>query len=138
MVEGASIDKRSHAADQERVIWDTIEFDRAVAVALEFAKRTNSDKDPDNDTLVIVTADHDCGGMAIIGVGNEHYVPSTMGKAVRDYAGVFRFLPEQVLPFTTELRPRRTRLPGGPEPVAQAAARLGRRPGSLRELDRRP
>ena len=38
--------------------------------------------------------------MAIIGVGNEHYVPSAMGKAVRDYAGVFRFLPEQVLPFT--------------------------------------
>lgn len=100
MVEGASIDKRSHAADSERVIWDTIEFDRAVAVALEFAKGTNSDKDPDNDTLVIVTADHDCGGMAIIGVGNEHYVPSIMGKAVRDYAGVFRFLPEQVLPFT--------------------------------------
>ena len=101
MVEGASIDKRAHAADQERSIWDTIEFDRAVAVALEFAKGTNTDRNPDNDTLVIVTADHESGGMAIIGVGNEHYVPSTMGKAVRDYAGVFRFLPEQVLPFTT-------------------------------------
>jgi len=100
MVEGASIDKRAHAADPERSIWDTIEFDRAVAVALEFAARTNSDRDLDNDTLVIVTADHESGGMAIIGVGNEHYVPATMGKAVRDYAGVFRFLPEQVLPFT--------------------------------------
>lgn len=100
MVEGASIDKRAHAADSERSIWDTIEFDRAVAVALEFAGRTNGDRDPDNDTLVIVTADHECGGMAIIGVGNERYAPSAIGKAVRDYVGVFRFVPEQVLDLT--------------------------------------
>lgn len=100
MVEGASIDKRAHAADSERAIWDTIELDRAVAVALDFAARTNADRDPDNDTLVIVTADHECGGMAIIGVGNERYAPSALGKAVRDYAGVFRFAPEQVLDLT--------------------------------------
>ena len=100
MVEGASIDKRSHAADQERVIWDTIEFDRAVAAAVEFARAANADKDPDNDTLVIVTADHECGGMAIVAVGNEHYTPAIAGKAVRDYAAVFRFLPEQQLPFS--------------------------------------
>ena len=100
MVEGASIDKRAHAADQERSIWDTIEFDRAVAVALEFAAKTNADANPDNDTLVIVTADHECGGMAIIGVGNERYAPARIGKAVRDYAAVFRFLPDQVLDFS--------------------------------------
>ena len=58
LVEGASIDKRAHAADSERTIWDTIEFDRAVQVALDFAQKTNSDRDPSNDTLVIVTADH--------------------------------------------------------------------------------
>ncbi len=100
MVEGASVDKRAHAADAERTIWDTIEFDRAVAVALEFARATNNDDNPDNDTLVIVTADHECGGLAIVGVGNERYAPSRLGRAVRDYAGVFRFLPEQELPFT--------------------------------------
>lgn len=100
MVEGASIDKRAHAADLERTIWDTIEFDRAVAVALEFASATNTDADPDNDTLVIVTADHECGGLAIIGVGNDRYAPARLGRAVRDYAGVFRFLPQQVLAFT--------------------------------------
>nr|MBA3888190.1 alkaline phosphatase [Acidobacteriota bacterium] len=99
MVEGASIDKRAHAADAERTIWDTIEFDRAVQVALDFARRTNADDDPDNDTLVIVTADHECGGLGIIGVGNERYAPSTVGRAVRDYAAVFRFAPEQVLDF---------------------------------------
>ena len=79
MIEGASIDKRAHAADSERTIWDTIEFDHAVAVALEFAQATNSDRDPYNDTLVIVTADHECGGLGIIGVGNERYAPETTG-----------------------------------------------------------
>jgi alkaline phosphatase len=97
MVEGASIDKRAHAADAERMIWDVIEFDRAVQVALDFAKRTNSDADPSNDTLVIVTADHECGGLGLIGVGNERYAPETLGRAVRDYAAVFRFEPEQEL-----------------------------------------
>lgn len=99
MVEGASIDKRAHAADAERTIWDTIEFDRAVQVALDFARRTNSDRDETNDTLVIVAADHECGGMAILGVGNEHYQPTLLGRAVRDYAAVFRFEPVQQLPF---------------------------------------
>ncbi|HEY6239342.1 MAG TPA: alkaline phosphatase [Burkholderiales bacterium] len=60
MVEGASIDKQSHLLDTERWILDTIEFDRAVRVAKEFAERTPG-------TLVIVTADHECGGVAIIG-----------------------------------------------------------------------
>ena len=64
MVEGASIDKQEHSVDGERAIWDAIEFDRAVAVALDFARRTNTDADPANDTLVIVTADHETGGLA--------------------------------------------------------------------------
>ena len=97
MVEGASIDKRAHAADAERTIWDTIEFDRAVAVALEFARKTNSDQNPSNDTLVIVTADHESGGLGIIGIGNERYQPEKLGKAVRDYAAVFRFTTPQEL-----------------------------------------
>jgi alkaline phosphatase len=60
MIEGASIDKQSHALDTERWILDTIEFDRAVKVARDFAQRTPG-------TLIIVTADHECGGVAIIG-----------------------------------------------------------------------
>ncbi len=44
MVEGASIDKQAHAVDAERTIWDTIEFDNAVQAALDFARRTNSDR----------------------------------------------------------------------------------------------
>jgi alkaline phosphatase len=60
MIEGASIDKQSHLMDAERAILDTIEFDRAIERCRQFAL-----KNP--DTLVVVTADHECGGMALIG-----------------------------------------------------------------------
>jgi len=60
MVEGASIDKQAHNMDTERWILDTIEFDRAIQVAKDFA-------DKDGQTLVIVTADHECSGVALIG-----------------------------------------------------------------------
>jgi len=60
MIEGASIDKQAHLMDTDRWVLEVLEFDRAVAVAKEFAE-----KHP--DTLVIVTADHECSGAAIIG-----------------------------------------------------------------------
>ena len=50
-VEGASIDKRDHAADACGQIGETIDFDEAVQAALAFAQA-------DGHTLVIVTADH--------------------------------------------------------------------------------
>ena len=46
--------------DSERWMLDTIEFDRAVQVAQDFARENG-------DTLVIVTADHECSGAALIG-----------------------------------------------------------------------
>lgn len=60
MVEAASIDKQAHNMDTERWILDTIEFDRAIEVAKRFAERNE-------DTLVIITADHECAGINIIG-----------------------------------------------------------------------
>ena len=60
MVEGASIDKQAHNMDSERWMLDTIEFDRAVAVAKQYAETHP-------DTLVLVTADHECSGAVIIG-----------------------------------------------------------------------
>ena len=116
MIEGASIDKRAHAVDAERMIWDVIEFDRAVQVALDFAKRTNSDRDPSNDTLVIVTGDHETGGLGIIGVGNERYAPPVLGKAVRDYAAVFRFERDQRLNFFPNYQPDEKGYPVDPDP----------------------
>ena len=60
MIEGASIDKQSHLMDTDRWILEVLEFDRAVQVARDFAATHP-------DTLVIVTADHECSGAAIIG-----------------------------------------------------------------------
>lgn len=116
MVEGASIDKQAHDIDAERTIWDTIEFDNAVQVALDFAARTNSDGDPDNQTLVLVTADHETGGMAIIGVGNERYQPTRLDEAVRDYAAVFRFQAEQELNFFPNYETDERGFPLHPDP----------------------
>lgn len=60
MVEGAHIDKQSHYMDADRAIMDTIEFDKAVKVCKDYA-------DALGDTVVIVTADHECSGFALIG-----------------------------------------------------------------------
>ncbi len=117
MVEGASIDKQAHDSDADRVIWDTIEFDNAVKVAMAFADRTNHDADPANDTLVIVTADHESGGLGIIGVGNERYAPSVIGKSVRDYAATFRFEPAQTLNFFTNYTVDAQGYPTSPDPT---------------------
>ena len=116
MIEGASIDKRGHAVDAERTIWDVIELDRAVQVALDFAAATNGDADPDNDTLIIVTADHEVGGLAIVGVGNERYAPAALGRAVRDYAAVFRFEREQELDFVPNYAADERGYPIDPDP----------------------
>ncbi|HEY5751512.1 MAG TPA: alkaline phosphatase [Chthoniobacterales bacterium] len=60
MVEAASIDKQAHNMDTERFILETIEFDKAIARAKKFAKTHP-------DTLVVVTADHECSGASVIG-----------------------------------------------------------------------
>jgi alkaline phosphatase len=58
MIEGSQIDWKCHSGEGKEAILETLDFDSAVREALEFAK----DRD---DTLVIVTADHETGGMAI-------------------------------------------------------------------------
>ena len=60
MIEAGRIDHASHFNDAPATIRDTLAFDEAVGVALEFQKRNPG-------TLIIVTADHETGGMAVIG-----------------------------------------------------------------------
>jgi alkaline phosphatase len=71
LVEGASIDKQEHAQDGDRTIGDAIEFDRAVGVARRFAET-------EGHTLVLVLADHTCGGFVAMG-GLMH--PTTKSSA---------------------------------------------------------
>lgn len=58
MVEGAKIDSYGHANDIAGVNSEGIGFDRAITEALKFA-----DQNP--GTLVIITADHETGGLTI-------------------------------------------------------------------------
>ncbi|HPH73243.1 MAG TPA: alkaline phosphatase [Paludibacteraceae bacterium] len=58
MVEGSQIDYRGHDNDTEGVVREMIDFDKAVGKAIEFAKK-------DKHTLVIITADHETGGMSL-------------------------------------------------------------------------
>ncbi|MCS6967544.1 MAG: alkaline phosphatase [Cytophagales bacterium] len=58
MVEGSQIDWAGHENDLQYLVQETIDFDKAVGVALDFARK-------DGKTLVIVTADHETGGLAI-------------------------------------------------------------------------
>ena len=56
MVEGGNIDHAAHANDLNRTITDTLAFDDAVQVALDYMKEHP-------DTLVVVCADHSTGGL---------------------------------------------------------------------------
>lgn len=56
MVEGSQIDLAAHANDMERVLGETLDFDTAIKSALDFAEA-------DGNTLVVVTADHETGGL---------------------------------------------------------------------------
>ncbi len=77
MVEGASIDKQLHTMDWQRAAYDTIEMDKAVGIAKEFAKKNA-------DTLIIVVADH-AHGASITGTYHEQD-GKTGREAVRIYA----------------------------------------------------
>ncbi len=77
MVEGASIDKMSHPLDWDRAVIDTIEFDKAVGLAREFAA-----KNP--DTLIIATGDH-THGFSIIGTIDDDKPGTDMREKVGTY-----------------------------------------------------
>ena len=66
MVEGGKIDWACHANDAVSSIGDTIAFDQAVQVALDFYRAHP------NDTLVVVTGDHETGGMSIGFAGTQY------------------------------------------------------------------
>ena len=79
MVEGACIDKFAHDNIMDGMIRSAEEFDKAVAAALEFAKK-------DGETLVVVTADHGTGRMRPDGNGGYKF---TWGEHDFDDVPVF-------------------------------------------------
>ncbi len=59
MIEGSQIDWGAHQNDMTYIVKEVLDFDKTVGEVLKFAVK-------DKNTLVIVTADHETGGLAII------------------------------------------------------------------------
>ncbi len=71
MIEGAQIDWGGHANDLKYIITETMDFDRAVGKALDYAEK-------DGNTLVVITADHETGGLSL--TGGNHKTQYVEGK----------------------------------------------------------
>ena len=59
MVEGSQIDFACHSHDSANMVEETVDFSNAIQVALDYAKTHGN-------TLVVVTADHETGGLTMI------------------------------------------------------------------------
>ncbi len=80
MIEGACIDKASHRNELERMVHEVVEFDRAVARVVDWARARG-------DTLVLVTADHECGGLKVVEGASAGQMPKVTW-ASRQHTGV--------------------------------------------------
>jgi alkaline phosphatase len=77
MVEEAAIDRMGHYHNAPLAIRGVLELDRAVAVAVSFATLNP-------ETLVIVTADHECGGLTVDNGGDPSLIASSpLASAIR-------------------------------------------------------
>lgn len=78
VVEAGLVDKYSHPLDWERSLYDTIMFDKVVALARDFC-----DKNP--DTLLIVTGDH-THSISVAGTVDDRLPGADMREKVGVYA----------------------------------------------------
>lgn len=60
MVEQSEIDGGGHDNDMQYIVEEMLDFDKTIGKVLEFAEK-------DGRTLVIVTADHETGGLTLVG-----------------------------------------------------------------------
>ena len=77
MVEGSQIDWGGHANDGAYLLSELIDFDDAIGKALDFAEQ-------DGNTLVIVTADHETGGLTLASTTKKR----EDGSEYSDYAEI--------------------------------------------------
>jgi alkaline phosphatase len=61
MVEGGRIDHAGHANRVDLVVGETLAFDEAIRAAVEWA-----DAEPNREVTIVVTADHECGGLTVV------------------------------------------------------------------------
>ena len=84
MVEGGKIDWACHANDAAAAVKDTLAFDDAVAVAVDFAE------EHPGETLIVVTGDHECGGLALGFSGTKYATSySLMNRQTKSHQAFF-------------------------------------------------
>jgi alkaline phosphatase len=80
MAEGAQIDYGGHANDMRYVVEEMLDFDRTIGDAIRFA-------DSNGETLVIITADHETGGLSLLdGDLKRGYVDGSF--STNDHSGI--------------------------------------------------
>lgn len=67
MVEGSQIDWAGHEMNADYLIAEVLDFDKTVGVAMDYAIK-------DQNTLVIVLADHETGGFALAATKNDYNI----------------------------------------------------------------
>jgi alkaline phosphatase len=65
VIEGSQIDWGGHDNNGDYLIGEQLDFDKTIGVAVDFAEKNG-------ETLVIVTADHETGGLTLAADGNDY------------------------------------------------------------------
>ncbi len=88
MVEGSQIDWGGHANDIDYVTSEFLEYNKIIGNILDFAAA-------DGETLVVITADHETGGLAINPGSNEQKIEAafTTDKHTATMVPIFAFGP---------------------------------------------
>jgi alkaline phosphatase len=81
MVEGSQVDAGDHANDPIYAVTEFLAFDKAVKVAVDFAKK-------DGHTLVLVFPDHNTGGMSIGSYSDLDYTSTTVEDVIGPLKGM--------------------------------------------------
>jgi len=77
LVETENVDNAAHRSDVTSLIHDLLEFDRAVGLAYDFYL-----KHP-RETLILVTSDHETGGLALTRAASRVEIEKSRGRARR-------------------------------------------------------
>jgi len=99
MVEGGKIDWACHANDAAASIKDTLAFDEAVQVSVNFMNRHPA------ETLIVVTGDHECGGMTL-GFAGQGYETNFGLLAVQKKSATDFFADELVSQYKKSMTAR--------------------------------
>ena len=80
MVEGSQLDDYGHSNDLNLLMQETHDFDRTVGAVMKWAAQ-------DGETLVVVTADHETGGLTLVG-GDLQKGEITCKFSTNEHSGV--------------------------------------------------